>query len=84
MSFVGEAVIAARAPGHDLLPVLGYKSLAAEAVERAVERSGGHVHGAVRKLLGALDDPVAVQRSVEQRGESEVGRRTHRAREYNG
>ena len=65
MSFVGEAVIAARAPGHDLLPVLGYKSLAAEAVERAVERSGGHVHGAVRKLLGALDDPVAVQRSVE-------------------
>ena len=70
----GQAMGPARTPVHDLLPLIGHEPLLAQPVEHAVERAGSDLEPAVRQLGCALDDAVAVQRAVEQRGECEVGR----------
>jgi hypothetical protein len=72
VTVVGQRVRAADASLDLLLLTSLDKTGLAEAVERAEERAGAEPHLAVRELGRALDDPVAVERPVEQRREDEV------------
>ena len=74
----GEAVVANAV--HGLLADQLDEPLGGQPVQRGVERPGSQPDPPAGELPGPLDDPVAMQRTAQQRGEHEVRRLPHRWR----
>jgi hypothetical protein len=70
---VGEAVVAAGAPGVALLAVEVDEPLGAEAVEQAVQRAHRQAGAALGELLDLRDQRVPVAGLARQGGQDERG-----------